>query len=62
MLVCGKPDSDEGELVDNLIKDAKNNESSVVSKGTEVLRKQDLSTGFFLMMKKQTYQGWIFIL
>ena len=34
MLVCGKPDSDEGELVDNLIKDAKNNESSVVSKGT----------------------------
>ena len=29
-----KPDSDEGELVDNLIKDAKNNESSVVSKGT----------------------------
>ena len=33
-LVCGKPDSDEGELVDNLIKDAKNNESSVVSKGT----------------------------
>lgn len=34
VLVCGKPDSDEGELVDNLIKDAKNNESSVVSKGT----------------------------
>ena len=33
VLVCGKPDSDEGELVDNLIKDAKNNESSVVSKG-----------------------------
>ena len=35
VLVCGKPESDEGELVDNLIKDAKNNESSVVSKGTE---------------------------
>mgnify|MGYP000769577702 FL=1 len=34
VLVCGKPESDEGELVDNLIKDAKNNESSVVSKGT----------------------------
>ncbi len=34
VLVCGKPDSHEGELVDNLIKDAKNNESSVVSKGT----------------------------
>ena len=33
VLVCGKPESDEGELVDNLIKDAKNNESSVVPKG-----------------------------
>ncbi len=35
VLVCGKPEQDEGELVDNLIKDAKNNESFVVPKETE---------------------------
>ena len=33
MLICGKPEASEGELVDNLLKDAKNNESSVVPKG-----------------------------
>lgn len=35
VLVCGKPEQHEGELVDNLIKDAKNNVSSVVKEGTE---------------------------
>ena len=35
LIVCGKPEQDEGELVDNLIKDAKNNESFVVPKETE---------------------------
>ena len=33
VLVCGKPEASGGELVDNLLKDAKNNESSVVPKG-----------------------------
>lgn len=35
VLVCGKPELDKGELVDNLMKDAKNNESSVVPEGTK---------------------------
>ena len=34
VLVCGKPEADDGELVDNLLKDGKNNISSVVPKGT----------------------------
>ena len=34
VLVCGKPEADKGELVDNLLKDGKKNESKVVPEGT----------------------------
>lgn len=34
VLVCGKPEAQEGELVDYLLKDGRKNESAVVAKGT----------------------------